>query len=138
MYLHSLRGIGTLLLLTPTYACGQSLVERATVHIQMVGRIGQDLGESLGTARLATRELAQVFRPEQLSKNAFSLYGKFRPSIPEDAKGSMCVGLCDSLPQRETHQPQKPTAKQQQARRFRNGHRTTQRKGSIERALMGD
>jgi hypothetical protein len=73
MYLHALSGIGALLLLTPTYACGQSLVERATLHIQIVGRIGQDLGESLGTARVAMRALAQVSRPEKLSKNAFSL-----------------------------------------------------------------
>jgi hypothetical protein len=111
MYLHTLRGIGALLLLTPTYACGQSLVERATVHIKIVGWIGLDLCESLGTARVAMRELAQVFRPEQLSKNAFSLYAKFRPSIPEGANGSMCAGLCDNLLQRETHQPQQPTAK---------------------------
>jgi hypothetical protein len=87
MYPHTLRRIGALLLLTPTYACGQSLVERATVHIQIVGQIGQDLGESLGTALAAMRDLARAVRPEQLSKNAFSLFKRFRPAIPEGITG---------------------------------------------------
>jgi len=34
-------------------------------------------GESLGTVHSAMRDLAKAFRPEQLSKNAFSLYEKF-------------------------------------------------------------
>src|SRR6202166_4871195 len=33
--------------------------------------------ESLGTARTAMRDLAKSFQPEQLSKDAFSLYEKF-------------------------------------------------------------
>jgi hypothetical protein len=44
-------------------------------------------GESLGTAHAAMRDLAKAFRPEQLSTNAFSLYEKFRPTIPEGVKG---------------------------------------------------
>src|SRR5450756_1717673 len=40
-------------------------------------------GESLDTARSAMRDLAKAFRPEQLLKNAFSLYEQFRPAIPE-------------------------------------------------------
>jgi hypothetical protein len=32
-------------------------------------------------------DLAKAFRPEQLSKNAFGLYEKFRPAIPEGATG---------------------------------------------------
>jgi hypothetical protein len=39
-------------------------------------------GESLGSARAAMRDLAKAFRPEQLSKDAFSLYERFRPTIP--------------------------------------------------------
>jgi len=44
-------------------------------------------GESLGTARTAMRDFAKSFRPEQLLKNAFSLYEQFRPAIPEGVKG---------------------------------------------------
>jgi hypothetical protein len=59
-------------------------------------------GESLGTARTAMRELARAFRPEELSKNAFSLYEKFRPAIPEGAtgwgaKGNLDIGRIRSL-----------------------------------------
>jgi hypothetical protein len=59
-------------------------------------------GESLGTARTAMRDLAKTFRPEQLSKNAFSLYEGFRPAIPEgitgwDAKGNLDVDRIRSL-----------------------------------------
>ena len=44
-------------------------------------------GESLDTARAAMRDLAKAFRPEQLVKNAFSLYEQFRPAIPEGVRG---------------------------------------------------
>jgi len=52
-------------------------------------------GESLGTARTAMRDLAKAFRPEQLSKNAFSLYEEFRPAIPEGVKGWGAKGNLD-------------------------------------------
>jgi len=52
-------------------------------------------GESLCTARSAMRDLAKAFRPEQLSKNAFSLYEKFRPAIPEGVKGWGAKGNLD-------------------------------------------
>ena len=59
-------------------------------------------GESLGTARAAMRDLAKAFRPEQLSQNAFSLYEKFRPAIPEGvtgwgAKGNLEIDRIRSL-----------------------------------------
>jgi hypothetical protein len=59
-------------------------------------------GESLKTARAAMQELAETFRPEQLSGNAFSLYERFRPSIPEGvtgwgAKGKLDIDLIRSL-----------------------------------------
>jgi hypothetical protein len=44
-------------------------------------------GESLSMARSAMRDLAKTFRPEQLSKNAFSLYEDFRPTIPDGVRG---------------------------------------------------
>ena len=52
-------------------------------------------GESLGTVRAAMRGLAKAFRPEQLSQNAFSLYEKFRPAIPEGVTGWGAKGNLD-------------------------------------------
>jgi hypothetical protein len=52
-------------------------------------------GDSLGTARAAMRDLAKAFRPEQLSKNAFSLYERFRPAIPEGVTGWGAKGRLD-------------------------------------------
>ena len=59
-------------------------------------------GESLKTARTAMQELAKAFQPEELSSNAFSLYERFRPSIPEGvtgwgAKGELNIDLIRSL-----------------------------------------
>ncbi len=59
-------------------------------------------GESLGAVREAMRELAKSYRAEELAGNAFYLYVKFRPAIPEDAtgwgaKGRLDVGRIRSL-----------------------------------------
>jgi len=59
-------------------------------------------GESLGIARVAMRDLAKAFKPEQLSNNAFSLYERFRPAIPQGvagwgAKGTLDIGRIRSL-----------------------------------------
>ncbi len=58
--------------------------------------------ESLGTVRAAMHDLALSFRPEQLMTNAFNLYEKFRPAIPEGiggwgAKGILDIGRIRSL-----------------------------------------
>jgi hypothetical protein len=53
------------------------------------------LGASLGAARTAMRDLTKSFRPEQLSENAFSLYEKFRPSIPAGVTGWGAKGNLD-------------------------------------------
>ena len=52
-------------------------------------------GESLRSVRAAMRELAKTFRPDQLSKNAFSLYERFRPAIPEGVRGWGAKGKLD-------------------------------------------
>jgi hypothetical protein len=52
-------------------------------------------GKSLGTARVAMRDLAKSFRPEQLTKKAFGLYEKFRPAIPEGVTGWGVKGNLD-------------------------------------------
>ena len=52
-------------------------------------------GESLETVRVAMRGLAKTYEPEDLSKNAFRLYEKFRPAIPEGATGWGAKGNLD-------------------------------------------
>ena len=52
-------------------------------------------GESLGAARAAMRDLAKAFRAERLAKEAFGLYEKFRPAIPEGVTGWGAKGTLD-------------------------------------------
>jgi hypothetical protein len=52
-------------------------------------------GESLNAVREAMRDLAKAFRPEQLSTNAFGLYERFRPAIPERVRGWGAKGNLD-------------------------------------------
>jgi hypothetical protein len=52
-------------------------------------------GESLRIVRAAMRDLAKAFRPEQLMRNAFTLYEKFRPAIPEGVTGWGARGKLD-------------------------------------------
>jgi hypothetical protein len=52
-------------------------------------------GQSLGAARAAMRDLTKALRPEQLTKNAFSLYERFRPAIPEGVTGWGAKGRLD-------------------------------------------
>ncbi len=59
-------------------------------------------GESLEPARAAMQELAKAIQPEELSRNAFRFYERFRPSIPEGvtgwgAKGELNIDLIRSL-----------------------------------------
>ena len=54
-------------------------------------------GESLPAVRAAMVTLAKSRRPEALADEAFHLYEKFRPSVPEGeagwgAKGSLSLG----------------------------------------------
>jgi hypothetical protein len=44
-------------------------------------------GESLERVRATMRALAKAYRPEQLKENAFTLYERFRPAIPEGVTG---------------------------------------------------
>jgi len=52
-------------------------------------------GESLGTVRSAMRSLAKAIRPEDVAKQAFSLYEGFRPAIPEGVRGWGAKGNLD-------------------------------------------
>ena len=55
----------------------------------------QKFGDDLHDARTAMDKLAKAFTPKQLESKAYSLYEKFRPAIPEGAKGWGVKGELD-------------------------------------------
>lgn len=52
-------------------------------------------GDELDKARASMELLAKAFKPEQLKVEAFKLYEKFRPEIPEGKKGWGVKGELD-------------------------------------------
>jgi hypothetical protein len=81
----------------------RAVIKNQPIEAKSVERyLESKFGESLGTARAAMRDLANAFRPEQLSGNAFRLYEEFRPAIPEGvtgwgAKGNLDIERIQSL-----------------------------------------
>ncbi len=74
----------------------RAVIKNQPIESKSVERyLESKFGESLGLARSAMRDLAKAFRPEQLSKNAFSLYEEFRPAIPEGVRGWGAKGKLD-------------------------------------------
>jgi hypothetical protein len=66
----------------------RAVIKNKPIEAKSVERyLESKFGKSLGIVRAAMRDLAKAFRPEQLSKNAFTLYEKFRPAIPEGVRG---------------------------------------------------
>ncbi len=55
----------------------------------------QKFGEDLDEARAAMEKLAKAYTPKQLESEAYSLYEKFRPKIPEGTKGWGAKGDLD-------------------------------------------
>ena len=55
----------------------------------------QKFGDDLGEARTAMEKLAKAYTPKQLEKEAYGLYEKFRPKIPEGTKGWGAKGELD-------------------------------------------
>ena len=55
----------------------------------------QKFGDDLDVARAAMEKLAKAFTPKQLESKAYGLYEKFRPAIPEGAKGWGAKGELD-------------------------------------------
>jgi hypothetical protein len=55
----------------------------------------QKFGEGYTDARAALEHLAKSYTPRQLEANAYSLYEKFRPEIPEGKKGWGARGELD-------------------------------------------
>jgi hypothetical protein len=52
-------------------------------------------GDALPDARAAMRALAEAYEPDALEAAAFSLYERFRPRIPEGARGWGARGTLD-------------------------------------------
>jgi len=81
----------------------RAVIKNKPIEASSVERyLESKFGEALETARAAMRDLAKAFRPEQLLEKGFSLYEKFRPSIPEGvtgwgAKGRLDIDLIRSL-----------------------------------------
>jgi len=55
----------------------------------------QKFGDDLGPARAAMEALARAYTPRQLEAQAYDLYEKFRPKIPEGKKGWGVKGELD-------------------------------------------
>jgi hypothetical protein len=55
----------------------------------------QKFADDLGEARVAMEKLAKAHTPKQLEREAYSLYEKFRPKIPEGTKGWGAKGDLD-------------------------------------------
>src|SRR5687767_1872537 len=55
----------------------------------------QKFADDLAAARLAMEKLAKAYTPRQLEHEAYSLYEKFRPKIPEGTKGWGAKGDLD-------------------------------------------
>jgi hypothetical protein len=55
----------------------------------------QKFGEHLDAVRAEMKQLAGTFTPRQLESEAFVLYEKFRPQIPEGKKGWGAKGVLD-------------------------------------------
>ncbi len=55
----------------------------------------QKFSDDLAEARSAMEKLAKAYTPKQLESQAYALYEKFRPEIPEGAKGWGVKGELD-------------------------------------------
>ena len=67
------------------------IIKPETVKTYLEQKFGADYEES----RSAMEQLAKAFMPKQLESNAFELYKKFRPQIPEGTKGWGAKGELD-------------------------------------------
>lgn len=74
----------------------RAVVEDKTIEPRSVERyLEGKFGEALESVRRVMNELARAFRPEDLARQAFSLYESFRPAIPEGVCGWGAKGELD-------------------------------------------
>jgi hypothetical protein len=66
-------------------------IDAESVESYLKKKFGDDLDE----ARAAMEKLAKAYTPKQLERQAYGLYEKFRPKIPEGTKGWGAKGELD-------------------------------------------
>jgi hypothetical protein len=66
-------------------------IEPAGVERYLAGKFGDDLDDVLA----AMQHLARAFAPDELASAAYSLYERFRPSIPPGKRGWGAKGTLD-------------------------------------------
>ena len=66
-------------------------IDAESVESYLKNKFGDDLDE----ARAAMEKLAKAYTPKQLEREAYGLYEKFRPKIPEGTKGWGAKGELD-------------------------------------------
>jgi hypothetical protein len=57
--------------------------------------LAQKFGQNLAEVRAAMEDLAQAYPPDQLAAQAYALYERFRPAIPEGQHGWGAAGELD-------------------------------------------
>jgi hypothetical protein len=70
-------------------------------------------GENLKAVRSAMWKLARAYKPQELAHDAYRLYERFRPDIPEGvkgwgAKGDLDLGVMEGLASHGTVRHQRP------------------------------
>ena len=70
---------------------GRKPMDPDSVRRYLEGKFGRDLK----AVRSAMQKLANAYKPRELADHAFSLYERFRPSIPEGVKGWGAKGELD-------------------------------------------
>jgi hypothetical protein len=70
--------------------------------------LASKFGENLVAVRSAMQRLARSYKPKELADFSFSLYERFRPSVPEGVKGwgatgDLDLGLVERLRKNRVH-----------------------------------
>ncbi|MGE5249098.1 MAG: hypothetical protein ACM3QS_02695 [Bacteroidota bacterium] len=74
----------------------RAAIQGEPIHPESVQRyLEQKFGDDLEAARGAMEKLARAYTPKKLESQAYSLYEKFRPEIPEGKKGWGAKGELD-------------------------------------------
>jgi hypothetical protein len=92
-------------------------------------------GDDLTRVRSAMQKLAESYKPQELAENAFRLYERFRPAIPEGvkgwgARGELDLGLIERLgKERVAAKPERRATKRKKGA-TRKSCRSSPRRGS--------
>jgi hypothetical protein len=85
--------------LVPTVKTSEGVraaIKGEVIDPQIVAKyLSQKFGEDLPHVRDAMKDLAKAIEPEKLATDAYKLYEKFRPTVPEGEKGWGAKGELD-------------------------------------------